>query len=28
MILKMRGTEHSKRYHTVTFTPKMAVSKY
>ena len=28
MILKMRGTEHSKRYHSVTFTPKMSVSKY
>jgi circadian clock protein KaiC len=28
IILKMRGTEHSKRFHTVTFVPKMAVSKY
>jgi len=28
LILKMRGTEHSKRYHTVSFAPKMAVSKY
>jgi len=28
IILKMRGTEHSKRYHTVSFAPKMAVSKY
>jgi circadian clock protein KaiC len=28
IILKMRGTEHSKRYHTVTFSPKMGVSKY
>ena len=28
MILKMRGTEHSKRYHTVSFAPRMAVSKY
>ncbi len=28
MVLKMRGTEHSKRFHTVTFAPKMAVSKY
>ncbi len=28
IILKMRGTEHSKRYHTVAFAPKMAVSKY
>jgi circadian clock protein KaiC len=28
IILKMRGTEHSKRFHTVTFAPKMAVSKY
>ncbi len=28
IILKMRGTEHSRRYHTVTFAPKLAVSKY
>jgi circadian clock protein KaiC len=28
IILKMRGTEHSKRYHTVTFAPKLSVSKY
>jgi KaiC/GvpD/RAD55 family RecA-like ATPase len=28
IVLKMRGTEHSKRYHTVTFLPKMSVSKY
>ena len=28
IILKMRGTEHSKRYHTVTFAPKLQVSKY
>jgi circadian clock protein KaiC len=28
LILKMRGTEHSKRYHSVSFAPKMAVSKY
>jgi circadian clock protein KaiC len=28
LILKMRGTEHSKRYHTVSFAPKMSVSKY
>ncbi|MDG6967813.1 MAG: AAA family ATPase [Nitrososphaerota archaeon] len=28
MILKMRGTENSKRYHTVTFLPRMTVSKY
>jgi circadian clock protein KaiC len=28
MILKMRGTEHSKRFHTVSFAPKMSVSKY
>jgi circadian clock protein KaiC len=28
MVLKMRGTEHSKRFHTVSFAPKMAVSKY
>lgn len=28
LILKMRGTEHSKRYHTVTFAPTVAVSKY
>jgi len=28
IILKMRGTEHSKRYHTVAFAPKMSVSKY
>jgi circadian clock protein KaiC len=28
VILKMRGTEHSKRYHTVTFAPKLGVSKY
>jgi circadian clock protein KaiC len=28
IVLKMRGTEHNKRYHTVTFLPKMAVSKY
>ncbi len=28
MILKMRGTEHSKRFHTVTFSPKIGVSKY
>ena len=28
IVLKMRGTEHSKRYHTVTFLPKMGVSKY
>ncbi len=28
IVLKMRGTEHSKRYHSVQFAPKMAVSKY
>jgi KaiC/GvpD/RAD55 family RecA-like ATPase len=28
IVMKMRGTEHSKRYHTVTFLPKMGVSKY
>ena len=28
IILKMRGTEHSKRYHSVTLSPKMGVSKY
>jgi circadian clock protein KaiC len=28
IVLKMRGTEHNKRYHTVTFLPRMAVSKY
>jgi KaiC/GvpD/RAD55 family RecA-like ATPase len=28
IILKMRGTEHSKRYHSVSFAPKMSVSKY
>ncbi len=28
MVLKMRGTEHSKRFHTVSFAPKMSVSKY
>jgi len=28
IILKMRGTEHSKRYHTVSFAPKLSVSKY
>ena len=28
IVLKMRGTEHSKRYHTVNFAPKMTVSKY
>jgi circadian clock protein KaiC len=28
IVLKMRGTEHNKRYHTVTFAPKMSVSKY
>jgi circadian clock protein KaiC len=28
IILKMRGTEHSKRYHSVSFSPKMGVSKY
>jgi circadian clock protein KaiC len=28
IILKMRGTEHSKRYHSVTISPKMAVSKF
>jgi circadian clock protein KaiC len=28
IVLKMRGTEHSKRYHSVTFAPKMTVSKY
>jgi len=28
IILKMRGTEHSRRYHTVTFSPMMGVSKY
>ena len=28
IILKMRGTEHSKRYHSVAFAPKMSVSKY
>lgn len=28
IILKMRGTEHSKRYHTVSFAPRMSVSKY
>jgi circadian clock protein KaiC len=28
IVLKMRGTEHSKRYHTVSFAPKMSVSKY
>jgi len=28
IVLKMRGTEHSKRYHSVVFSPKMAISKY
>lgn len=28
IILKMRGTEPSKRYHAVNFAPKMTVSKY
>jgi circadian clock protein KaiC len=28
MILKMRGTEHSKRYHSVSFSPTIAISKY
>jgi circadian clock protein KaiC len=28
LVQKMRGTEHSKRYHTVSFSPKMGVSKY
>jgi KaiC/GvpD/RAD55 family RecA-like ATPase len=28
IVLKMRGTEHGKRYHSITFQPKMAVSKY
>ncbi len=28
IILKMRGTEPSKRYHSVIFSPKMGVSKY
>jgi circadian clock protein KaiC len=28
IILKMRGTEHSKRYHSVSFVPKMGVSKF
>ena len=28
LILKMRVTEHSKRYHSVAFAPKMGVSKY
>jgi len=28
MVLKMRGTEHSKRYHTVAFAPRLTVSKY
>jgi circadian clock protein KaiC len=28
IVLKMRGTEHSKRYHTVAFAPKMSVAKY
>ncbi len=28
IILKMRGTEHSKRYHSVIFSPSMAISKY
>ena len=28
IILKMRGTEHSKRYHSVSLSPKMAVSRF
>ncbi len=28
LVLKMRGTEHSKRYHNVSYAPKMSVSKY
>ena len=28
IVLKMRGTEHNKRYHNVTFAPRMSVSKY
>ena len=28
IVLKMRGTEHNKRYHSVSFLPKMSVSKY
>jgi len=28
IVLKMRGTEHSKRYHSVLFTPTIAISKY
>lgn len=28
MVLKMRGTEHSKRYHSVIFSPRMGISKY
>lgn len=28
IVLKMRGTEHSKRYHSVAFSPKMGVSKF
>lgn len=28
LILKMRGTEHSKRYHSVSLSPKLAVSKF
>ncbi len=28
IVLKMRGTEHSKRYHSVAFAPRMSVSKY
>lgn len=28
IVLKMRGTEHTKRYHTVAFAPKISVSKY
>jgi len=28
IILKMRGTEHSRRYHSVIFSPAIAISKY
>jgi KaiC/GvpD/RAD55 family RecA-like ATPase len=28
LILKMRGTEHSKRYHSVILSPNIGISKY
>ena len=28
VIMKMRGTNHSKRYHSLIFGPKLAISRY